>query len=460
MVISASGQQGQMLTRMRPASSAALCSMDTRTIFQLKKSPFLILFVLVITAIVAVSFPYAKKALEIRSETRKWNEKWSDRAAVPSAEKPPSLGQASQVPESIEQDLLLSLAESPWVIDSHLKIGKGATLSIEPGVEIFLAPKADIQVYGRILAAGTSESPIQLGAYSENEADSWAGLFFRSDVPSEFQHVNFENSRYAARLVFAAASWENCTFKNVREICSGYKSSLTFDKCLFDYRAFSGGGNINVMKFYQGDLQVENSEFFTPNSDYKVDGIDADYVKHGVIRGNRFFGGKCQNSDAIDIGHGSRNIVIEDNLIVGFVDKGVSVGEKAEALVNNNVIANCAIGVGVKDSARVTITKTTFYKNDYAVRSYEKVAGKGGGYAKLDNSLIALSQNAPIEVDALSSIDVSNTLCDSQLLPGKNNSQGTAAFKDIAEYDFNVTKILTKSGDQTSPSPGTYGAKL
>lgn len=426
----------------------------------MKKTHFLILFVLAITAIVAVSFPTAKKALEIRSETRKWNEKWADRATAPSTEKHPSLAQASKVPESIEQDLSLSLAKSPWVIDSHLMIGKGATLSIEPGVEVFLAPDADIQVFGRILALGTPVLPIRLHAYSDNESDAWAGLFFRSDVPSEFQHVNFENSSYGARLVFATASWEHCTFKNVREICSGYKSSLTFDKCLFDYREFSGGGNINVMKFYQGDLQVVNSEFFTPDSDYKVDGIDADYVKHGVIRGNRFFGGKCPNSDAIDIGHGSRNIVIEDNLIVGFVDKGVSVGEKAEALVNNNVIANCAIGVGVKDSARVTITKTTFYKNDYAVKSYEKVAGKGGGYAKLDTSLIALSQNAPIEVDALSSIDVSNTLCDSQLLPGKNNSQGTAAFKDIAEYDFNVTKILTKSGDQTSPLPETYGAKL
>jgi hypothetical protein len=61
------------------------------------------LFVLAITAIVAVSFPYAKKALEIRSETRKWN----DRAAVPSAEEFPSLAQASKVPESIEQDLFL-----------------------------------------------------------------------------------------------------------------------------------------------------------------------------------------------------------------------------------------------------------------------------------------------------------------------------------------------------------------
>jgi len=417
------------------------------------------MFVLAITAIVAVSFPDAKKALEIRSETRKWNEKWADRAAVPLADNFPALAQASKVPESIKQDLSLRLAGSPWLIDSQLIVGKGATLTIEPGVEVFLAPKADIQVYGRLLASGTPERPIRLRAYSDNESDAWAGLFFRSDLPSEFRHVTFDNSKYGAKLVFAAAIWEHCTFKNVREICSGYKSSLSFNSSLFDYREFSGGGNINVMKFYQGDLQVENSEFFTPDSDYKVDGIDADYVKHAVIRGNRFFGGKCQNSDAIDIGHGSRNIIIENNLIVGFIDKGVSVGEKAEALVNNNVIANCAIGVGVKDSARVTITKTTFYKNDYAVKSYEKVAGKGGGYAKLDSSLIALSQNAPIEVDALSSIEVSNTLCDSQLLPGQNNSQGTAAFKDIAQYDFSVTSILTKAGDQAS-SPDSYGAKF
>jgi len=426
----------------------------------MKKSHFLILLVLAITAIVSISFPHIKKAVEIRSETRKWHEKWADRAAVPLAEKFPSLAQASKVAESIEQDLSLTLAESPWVINSHLVIGKEATLSIEPGVEIFIAPEADIQVYGRILASGTPELPIRLRAYSDSVSDSWAGLFFRSDLLSEFKHVDFDNSSYGARLVFSSVVWDHSTFKNVREICSGYKSSLSFQTCLFDYREFDGKGNINVMKFYQGDLQVENSEFFTPNSDYKVDGIDADYVKHAVIRGNRFFGGKCQNSDAIDIGHGSRNIIIEDNLIVGFVDKGVSVGEKAEALVNNNVITNCAIGVGVKDSARVTITKTTFYKNDYAVKSYEKVAGKGGGYAKLDNSLIALSQNAPIEVDALSSIEVSNTLCDSQRLPGKNNSQGTAVFKDIAQYDFNVTSILTKAVDQASPSPDTYGAKL
>jgi len=338
-------------------------------------------------------------------------------------------------------------------------IQEGATLSIEPGVEIFIGPKADIKVFGRILALGKQNQKIHFRAYTDSKSDAWAGIFIRSEENSEFKHVDFENSTYGAKLVFATASWDHCTFKNVREVCSGYKSDLSFRQCLFDYRNFSGGGNINVMKFYQGVLQVENSVFFTPDSDYKVDGIDADNVTRAVIRGNRFFGGQCENSDAIDVGSGSRNIAIENNLIVGFVDKGVSVGEKAEAQIDNNVIAGCAIGVGVKDSARAIITKTTFYKNDYAVKSYEKIAGKGGGYAKVHQSIIVLSQKAPIEADALSSIDVSNTLCDNQILPGRGNGQGAPMFEDVEKYNFNFKNVHAVHL-RSSSTPGMFGAKL
>lgn len=372
----------------------------------------------------------------------------------------PELAHAKKVPEKITQDQSLSLALSPWVIRSHVIIQEGATLSIEPGVEIFSAPSADIQVYGRILASGNKDQPIRLRAYSDNQADAWAGIFIRSDEPSEFKYVNFKNSKYGARLVYASASWNHCSFKNVREICSGYKSDFRFKDCLFDYRGYAGSGNINVMKFYKGFAQIEDCEFFCPDSDYKVDGIDADYMSRAIIRGNRFFGGKCENSDAIDIGHGSRNIVIENNLIVGFADKAISVGEKAEAFVNNNVITDCAIGVGVKDSGRVTITKTTFYRNDYAVKSYEKVPGLGGGYAQIDSSIIALSQKSPVEADALSTIEISNSLCDSQLLPGNNNYQGTPRFEDVAGHNFNLKGIDALPGAQLPPSPGDFGAKL
>jgi len=214
------------------------------------------------------------------------------------------------------------------------------------------------------------------------------------------------------------------------------------------------------MKFFKGFAQIEGSDFFCPDSDFKVDGIDADYMSHAIIRGNRFFGGKCENSDAIDIGHGSSDILIENNLIFGFIDKGISVGEKAEAVIKNNVIGDCAMGVGVKDGARATITNTTFFRNDYAVKAYVKTPGFDGGEITIDHSIIALSEKANVEADTLSSIAVSNTLCDSQLIPGENNGRGTLEFEDVANYNFNCKNIHAVSWQHVSESSGVFGAKL
>lgn len=426
----------------------------------MKKRNSRILMALVIIALIGSAFPHVKETVEIRSETRKWVEKWEERVETPAETKMPELAKAKRVPKEIKQNQTLDLAGSPWVVNSHVVIHEGATLSVEPGVEIFIAPMADIQVYGKILVRGEQENPVRLTSYSKQTEDAWAGIFIRSDQPSEFKYAKFENSRYGARLVYSSSSWEHCTFNSVREICSGFKSNFSFKACMFDYREYIGSGNINVMKFYKGFAQVEDSDFFAPNSDYKVDGIDADYMSSAVFRGNRFFGGKCENSDAIDIGHGSTNIIIENNLIVGFIDKAISVGEKAQATISNNVIVGCAIGVGVKDSGRASITRTTFDQNDYAVKAYEKVPGLGGGDVKVDSSVMTRSKKSPVEADALSSIKVSKTLCDSQLLPGDNNVQGVPEFEDVLNRKYNLKTIHGISGSKLEISAVEFGAKL
>jgi len=65
------------------------------------------------------------------------------------------------------------------------------------------------------------------------------------------------------------------------------------------------------------------------------------------------------------------------------------VGEGADATVNNNIIVRCAMGVGIKDSAHAKVTRSTFYGNNYAVKCYQKVPGLGGGYAEINNCIIA-----------------------------------------------------------------------
>lgn len=426
----------------------------------MKKSTSRFLWMTLVVAIVALAFLPIRNSLDIRSQTRKWGEKWTDLSSKFPVSEYPNIEGMSEVPARITADKTLTAKDSPWVVPASVRVESGATLSIEPGAEMIIAPLVDIQVFGSINAVGNKDQRIRIHAYSDDQRAAWAGMFIRSDQQSIFEHVIWENSIYGVKLVAASAQWIDCTFRNVREVCSGYRSELIYKNCIFDYRTYDGAGNINVMKFHKGYAQVENSDFYCPDSDVKVDAIDADYMKHILIRGNRFWGGKCENSDAIDLGEGSHEMLIENNLIVNFVDKGVSVGEKAEARIDNNIIVGCGIGVGVKDSAHALVTNTTFYRNKFAVKCYEKIPGEGGGQVEIDRSILVGSTEADFEVDSLSTVQFSNSLSDSAPLPGEGNLQGVVAFEDEAKNHYKITKVTDLSGQAFTPTEITFGAKL
>jgi hypothetical protein len=387
--------------------------------------------------------------LEARSMTRGWEEKWRKASTIrhpgPDAASPPVPGR--RLPARIEKDLTLKQESSPWIIDTNLTVPAGVTLTLEAGCKILVARDKYLRVNGRILAKGKADNPVSIQGYSMAETDKWAGmLIINTDTPSVFRHVYFENSFYGARVVLAAAEWQSCSYRNVREVCSVYKSDATYQSCQVDYKNYPGSGNINVFKFHKSRVLMEDCRVHCPDSDYKVDGIDADYLDKGVFRGNRLYGGICPGADAIDVGRGSRNIVIENNIITDFVDKGISVGEKAQVTARNNVITGCAMGIGVKDSASATVKRTTFYGNDYAIECYEKVAGQGGGHAELEDCIIAACKVSPYAAGDKSTISFTHTLCDQQLLPGDRNLQGTPVFEDAATGRFNCTGITLADG--------------
>jgi len=398
--------------------------------------------------------------LNVRSMRQEWEEHWRKRRDVAKDRAPsPPPEHAGVLPPRIDRDLTLKAERAPWLVDRNVTIPAGVTLTLEAGCEILVGRYNYFEVNGRILAKGKAGQPVRLRAYSSAGSDKWAGmLIIDSDMPSVFRHVAFENSDYGARVVRAAAHWKGCTFRNVREICSGYKSDTRYYDCIVDYINFPGGGNINVFKFHKGWAHMEGCSVHCPDSDYKVDGVDADYMIQGVFRGNRLYGGTCPGADAFDIGRGSRNVLLEDNLINDFVDKGISVGEGAEVTSRNNIISGCAMGIGVKDDAHATVTRTTFYANGYAIRCYEKVLGRGGGHAKVDNCIIAGSRVAPYAVGRDSSVSFSSTLCDQQRLPGDNNLQGNPEFEDATGGRFNCTGITLADG--TTQECGLLGASI
>ncbi|MCK5075347.1 MAG: lamin tail domain-containing protein, partial [Calditrichia bacterium] len=143
-------------------------------------------------------------------------------------------------------------------------------------------------------------------------------------------------------------------------------------------------------------------------------------------------------------------ILIENNIIYNISDKGVSIGHGSTAAIKRNLIANCDMGIGIKDvNSFGYIEHNTFYGNNYGIACYEKNIGAGGGEAEVVNSIISKSKTSSLLVDALSNIDISYSLSNTDELAGMHNT--------IAEPGFLNNLLLSENspaidlGDPTLP---------
>lgn len=88
---------------------------------------------------------------------------------------------ATYVEGLITQDTVWTLVDSPFVISNEVIIRAGATLTIEPEVEVRFGGKFSITVEGRLIAEGTMEKPIKFTSNElQPEVGSWGAIRFKS----------------------------------------------------------------------------------------------------------------------------------------------------------------------------------------------------------------------------------------------------------------------------------------
>ncbi len=348
------------------------------------------------------------------------------------------------LPAVISQNMSLNKDCSPYVAQGNITVQPGVSLTIDPGVEIYMPPEANIFVNGKIDAVGTVGERITFKLNPDYNDKSWGAIcFLNTPDTSHFSYVTIENASKGPVPVYEVAAisaykanlkLDHLIIENVHDNpIAGRYSDITLTNSSLHSEVV--GDLINIK---YGKARIENCTF-RGNDQPDTDGIDYDDVENGIIRNSIIHGLLGFNSDGIDIGEKARNIMIDSVLVYDITDKGVSVGQQSSVNVSHSTFVNCNLGLGLKDSCRVTVDHCTFYSDNIPVSCFEKNAGSAGGNVKISNCIFSNSYDRSYYADNMSSMTISNSLSDNDSLPdGNSNIFGNPLFTSPNKFDFHL----------------------
>jgi len=361
---------------------------------------------------------------------------------------------ASVLPPSITGTMTLTQKNSPYLLSENVTVEAGAVLTVEPGVELLASQDASLIILGRLHMNGQHDTPVVIKADAQSGAAAWGALCFEGAAASTLNHVTLQGATHgpdADRFKGAVSAFESeISLNHVTILDAPFPIFAQYGSVTIKNATLHSEKICDLINIKYAETAVVEHCDLRGNIAFDTDAIDYDGIQSGVIRGNRIYDFYGYNSDGIDLGEGAIDILVENNLIYNIVDKGVSIGQKSTAILRNNIIVNCAQGVGIKDSgSHAYIDGCTFYGNQIGVASFEKNYGVGGGSGQVVNSIIAHSTIDAVWVDALSTLEISYSLSDTEKLKGTNNLRADVGFQN--NFYLSAQSPAVDAGDPGAP---------
>ncbi|MBT9555437.1 MAG: right-handed parallel beta-helix repeat-containing protein [Myxococcales bacterium] len=290
---------------------------------------------------------------------------------------PESLGVRAPLLTVGEKSGEYRLRAGAWSLTRDLVVPRGASLVVEPGTTLLLAPGRGIFAYGRLELQGTAASPITVAALGRGP---WAtvAVLGAAASGSRFTHVHFlrGSGGYAGT-------------QDLNGVVSVVDSRAEFAHCRFE-----DARGEDAVHAERAELDMVGSEFLNLASD----GLDL-VASRATVASSIF---ETLGDDGIDAGHDS-TLTVTGSLFRGAMGKAISVGQRSTAVVRDTFLLESGRGLSAFDSGTVTAT----------------------------NCVIARSRRAAAQ--ATVKVDLPGKIALSKSFLWQNASEGSRLFVDIRD---------------------------
>jgi parallel beta-helix repeat protein len=276
---------------------------------------------------------------------------------------------ATYVLGPVTQDTYWTLVDSPFIIADNITVNPGATLTIEPGVQVRFGQNFMIIVNGGVTADGTVDKPIMFTSNNPNaSAGDWGTILINGTEQSSIANciieygtngttlesgsLNLQNNDIMSNVNGAVVDNGNATIENnmiVNDVVCGVNIAGGSQVTVENNTISSNGDGVLLTGTLDGIVSVaQNNIMLNNNSGISLDGnaySDTAIQQNNVSSNNYGFLVTSDNTDNTYITH---NYVSNNNI------DGIYYGNGTGHEVHFNDIYNNTVGMYVYTPNGVT----------------------------------------------------------------------------------------------------------
>ena len=267
---------------------------------------------------------------------------------------------------------------------------------IAAGTRLQMAPGANLRFWGRVIAEGTAENPIEIGPMDPDQSP-WGVVALQGHGTdgSRFQHCNFKlgsgwkQPMWEYSAMFSVHNSDDVIIRN-----SKFEDSRVVD---------------DMVHTVYSHVEFHDSIFDRS----LMDALDMD-ISTGRVVGCLFRG---SGNDSLDLM--TSNIVVDRTRIIDSGDKGISVGENTVVFCRDVAFIRCLRGIEGKDSSQAYVYNSLFDSNKLAINAYKKNWRYGDGGHVILSKCRMVNTRESLKADRYSSISVHDSYTDTPLKASK-----------------------------------------